>query len=49
VKDDDYDNNYVNYYDINMAKKVLFLHYFVGEIRSRYREKGAMEAAHPFP
>jgi hypothetical protein len=49
VKDcDDYDNNDVNDNDINMTKKALFLHYLVGEIRSRYRETGSMEAAHPF-
>ena len=34
--------------EINMAKKALFLHYFLGEIRSRYWEKWSMEAAHPF-
>jgi hypothetical protein len=50
VKDDDgddYDDNDDNN-DINMTKKALCLHYFVGELRSRYREKGSMEAAHLF-
>jgi len=50
VKDDDgddYDDNDDNN-DINMIKKALCLDYFVGEIRSRYKEKGSMEATHPF-
>jgi hypothetical protein len=46
--DDDDDDDDDNDNDINMTKKAVFLHYVVGETRRRYREKGSMEAAHPF-
>jgi len=47
VKDDDGDDDDDDDDDINIAKKALFLHSFLGEIGAD-REKWSLEVAHPF-